>query len=239
MATLQDTTVSGTLTTTGAFDNSNRGLRSFIWKYNSGASSMQVVKTNRGFYRYSFEHVGGHDYPTCSYSYYYVCPIQRNSAGWGNATIDVVSDHHGQGGYLDHYRILYGGGSDSDFAIVEPKIVNQGKMSLVIMNANGTLTEVGPFTKNSHVSRYHGINENFYTMPLFLKFYVACGATLTWTIHVNAYDSDDANKFMPPFKGPLELAVNTNPTFSQYCPTGGQSVFGYPSEFGSGVQSGD
>lgn len=237
MASLQNTTVSGALTTTGAIDNSNRGLRSFIWKYNSGASSMQVVRTNKGFNRYSFEHIGSHDYPTCSYSYYYVCPVQRNSGAWGNVTIDVVSDHHGQGGYLDHYRILYGGGSDSQYAIVEPKIVNQGKMSLVIMNYNGTLTEVGPFTKNSHVSRYSGIGEGYYSMPLFLKFYVSCGATLHWNIHVQSYDSDGSTGFMPPYKGPLELAVNTNPTFSQYCPSLGN--YGIPSDFGSGIQSGD
>ena len=238
MASLQNTTVGGTLTTTGAIDNSNRGLRSFIWKYNSGASSMQVVRTNRGYNRYSFQHIGSHDYPTCSYSYYYVCPVQRNSAAWGNATIDIISDHHGQGGYQDHYRILYGGGSDSQFVIFEPKIVNMSKLSVVIMNYDGTLSEVGPgHTKGTNYSYYSGIGTGYYSMPLFLKLYVACGAGLTWTIHVQSYDSDGGTGFMPPYKGPLELAVNTNPTFAQYNPSLGN--YGIPSDFGSGIQSGD
>ena len=56
------------------------------------------------------------------------------------------------------------------FVIFEPKIVNQSELSVVIMNSNGTLTEVGPgHTKGTNYSYYSGIGDGYYSMPLFLN----------------------------------------------------------------------
>lgn len=213
MATLQSTAQTGNLTVTDNINNSNRAFQTFSHSYNSGNSSINVVRAGTGYYHYNFQHTDTSDWPACTNQFNFICPIQRNG-GSGIAEIDVHGDYQGIGGssYLEHYRIRFGGSSDSAWIVIFC-IANTGsRFRYVRMNANGTLDEFGPFTANTVYTYYYGIGEGYSTQPCFFKIYNNCGSTKLWNIFVR---TSSTNIFLP-YKGPFLTAVNTNPAQATY-----------------------
>jgi hypothetical protein len=213
MASLQSTIQTGNLTVTSNVNNSNRAFQTFSHSYNSGNSSINVVRAGNGYQHYNFQFQDSSNWPSCTNQYEFVCPIQRNG-GRGIAEIDIHGDHRGIGGssYLEHYRVRFGGGSDSAWIIIYCIANNGSRFRYVRMNANGTLDEFGPFSANTVYTYYYGIGESYTTQPCFFKIFGSCGSNKVWNFYVRTTGMD----FGPPYKGPFRLAPNTNPVKASY-----------------------
>ena len=193
---------------------------------NSGGyqTSTNITQIGDQMYEYSFyffASTGG--YPTCPYSYWVMCPVQKQDTGTlGWAEVTIRGTHRGMWGtgYDDYASIVVGSGSDGGGIWVKEwknGDANNGSNRIRVgwMNYDGVYNEGTNYNSGYNLGSWTGnnIGQSYYKMPLFLKIYTNCGADKEYIVSVRTSNPDVLG---PPFKGALVLNPNVNPTSAMY-----------------------
>jgi len=206
-------------------------FRNYVKSHSSGNSNSGGYQTSTNMtqigdqmYEYSFyfaASTGG--YPTCPYSYWVICPVQKQDTGTlGWAEVTIRGTHRGMWGtgYDDYASIVVGSGSDGGGIWVKEwknGEANNGSNRIRVgwMDYNGTYNEGNNYNSGYNLASFTGnsIGNSYYKMPLFLKIYTNCGADKEYIVSVRTSNPDVLG---PPFKGALALNPNVNPTSAMY-----------------------
>lgn len=193
---------------------------------NSGGyqTSTNITQIGDQMYEYSFyfsASTGG--YPTCPYSYWVMCPVQKQDTGTlGWAEVTIRGTHRGMWGtgYDDYASIVVGSGSDGGGIWVKEwknGDANNGSNRIRVgwMNYDGVYNEGTNYNSGYNLGSWTGnnIGQSYYKMPLLLKIYTNCGADKEYIVSVRTSNPDVLG---PPFKGPLVVTPNTAPTSAMY-----------------------
>jgi hypothetical protein len=193
---------------------------------NSGGyqTSTNITQIGDQMYEYSFyfgASTGG--YPTCPYSYWVMCPVQKQDTGTlGWAEVTIRGTHRGMWGtgYDDYASIVVGSGSDGGGIWVKEwknGDANNGSNRIRVgwMNYDGVYNEGTNYNSGYNLGSWTGnnIGQSYYKMPLLLKIYTNCGADKEYIVSVRTSNPDVLG---PPYKGPLVVAPNTAPTSAMY-----------------------
>jgi hypothetical protein len=208
------TTVTGTLTNAGNFTANNRPFQTFNHTHSNNTQTTTIVRAGNGLYHWQYSPSGDTSgWPTCPTSFRSFCPVQRNG-GEGRVWIDVHGTHRGMGGgnYEEHYRIFFAGGSDSAHLEAYTIYRANSRFRLWIIEWDGSTQEIDIGGTNSRYQYGWNIGRSNSTQPLIFKIYTNCGADMEWFVSCRS----DSTSFFPPFKGPTQVAGNTNPSFSTY-----------------------
>lgn len=224
---------STSLTSSGPVTATQTGFRSFIRTHSSvnasaGAgspTSTKVVQLGDSTYEYGFyffASTGG--FPTCPNSFWTVCPVQRQNNGtlaWAHVEIwGVHRGMWGNDGYDEYAHIVVGGGADGGgWWVKEWRNGNANNSSNRLrvghMNFDNVYVEGSNYNTGYNLNSATGntIGNGYNQMPLFIKIFTNCGADKEYYFRIR---TNDINGLAPPFKGPMWLAPNTNPTSTIY-----------------------
>ena len=212
--------------------NTSRGFRNFTKSHsavntNAGAYSTQttnITQIDDNTYTYSYyfyANTGG--YPSCPYSYWVLCPVQKQNTGnFAQAQIEFWGVHRGMWGtsYSEYGKIMVGSSSDGGGVIVQQwqngdANDSSNRVRVCYMDYNGTFVENGPWNTGIGLAAYTGntIGNSYYKMPIFLKIYTNCGADKEYLIRVT---TSDPTVLGPPYNGATVLTPNTAPTSGNY-----------------------
>lgn len=213
--------------------SSNSGFRSFVRTHssvnsNAGAgspTSTRVVQTGDAMYEYGFYFfaaTGG--FPSCPNSFWVVCPVQRQNNGtlaWAEVTIrGVHRGMWGASGYDEYASIIVGGASDGGGIWVKEwrngeSNNSSNRLRVGWMNFDNVYNEGSNYNTGYNIASITGnsIGNSYNQMPLFIKVYTNCGADKEYYFSVR---TNDINALAPPFRGPMWLAPNVNPTSAMY-----------------------
>jgi hypothetical protein len=205
-----------------SFIKSHSAVNSSAWS--GSPTSTNIVQTSDYTYTYSYyfySNTGG--YPSCPYSYWFLCPVQKQNSGtYANAQIEIWGMHRGMWGtgYSEYAKILVGSSSDGGGFIIrewQNGAANDSSNRIRVgwMDYNGTYQEVGPYNSGQPLVAQTGntIGNSYYKMPIFLRIYTNCGADKEYTIRVT---TTDPTALGPPYNGALILYPNTLPTSTMY-----------------------
>ena len=216
--------VSGSLRSAYSFRNYVKSHSSTNASTGGYQTSTNITQISDAMYEYGFyfgADTGG--YPTCPYSYWVVCPVQKQNTGdlaWAEVTIRGVHRGMWGTGYDDYASIVVGSGSDGGGIWVKEwknGDANNGSNRIRVgwMNYDGVYNEGTNYNSGYNLGSWTGnnIGQSYYKMPLLLKIYTNCGADKQYYITVRTTNPDVLG---PPFKGPLVVTPNTAPTSAMY-----------------------
>jgi hypothetical protein len=216
--------VNGTLRSAHSFRSYSKSHSSTNSNSGGYQTSTNITQIGDQMYEYSFYVSGGTGgYPTCPYSYWVVCPVQKQDTGalaWAEVTIRGTHRGMWGTGYDDYASIVVGSGSDGGGIWVKEwknGDANNGSNRIRVgwMDFNGTYNEGNNYNSGYNLASFTGnsIGNSYYKMPLFLKIYTNCGADKEYIVSVRTSNPDVLG---PPFKGALVLNPNVNPTSAMY-----------------------
>jgi hypothetical protein len=216
--------VNGSLRSAYSFRNYVKSHSSTNSNTGGYQTSTNITQISDAMYEYGFyfgADTGG--YPTCPYSYWVVCPVQKqdtSALAWAEVTIRGTHRGMWGTGYDDYASIVVGSGSDGGGIWVKEwknGDANNGSNRVRVgwMDFNGTYVEGNNYNSGYNLASFTGnsIGNSYYKMPLLLKIYTNCGADKQYYITVRTTNPDVLG---PPFKGPLVVTPNTAPTSAMY-----------------------